>query len=154
MSSCQERSWHWPGRMGSAQRQVIITRLCGPRWGSCTRLGWETVGRETDDDEWWHDDPRDEDFVPRLVEALAGKQVVGASAGSYHTVVRTRPGHYIVARENQRTTVPHLAVLFPSPGRARRGTPGTSTGAWLRGATARCQGSSAQAPYCKLRICD
>ena len=28
-------------------------------------------------------------FVPRLVGALAGKKVIGASAGTYHTVVWT-----------------------------------------------------------------
>jgi len=32
------------------------------------------------------------EFVPRLVEPLAGKKVIGAAAASYHTVIRTEEG--------------------------------------------------------------
>ena len=45
--------------------------------GSCARLGNGGTQNE---------------LVPRLVEALGGKKVVGASASDYHTAVRTEDG--------------------------------------------------------------
>ena len=32
------------------------------------------------------------ELVPRMIEALAGKKVIGAAAGSYHTAVWTEEG--------------------------------------------------------------
>ena len=66
-------------------RQVKITQQCGLRRGSQFTFGWGGSGRLGHGEGQYAP-------VPRLVEALSGKKVVGAAAGDEHTALWTNEG--------------------------------------------------------------
>jgi hypothetical protein len=70
---------------GGNQDELAPTQQHEPRKGNSSPLGVETLGS-------WATECKEDELGPRLVEALAGKKVVGVSAGDCHTAAWTAEG--------------------------------------------------------------